>query len=138
MSDLMKVELGRRQFIMGSAAGVAATVAAGTAQSGSGLPLWSSAPRNAVVLHDPRILMPAEVASRLGANGARTIALKGDPVWFWRSKAGAPVRDPATTLLGVTGWAELLVFRGLAAETRRHLRYEKLNASTGTFIWLVA
>lgn len=138
MSDPRQQELNRRRFITGGAAGIAATVAGGAAQAGSSFQLLGSAPNNSVVLHDPRIPMPAEVVRRLNANGARTIELDGDPVWFWRSVAGAPLRDPATTLLGVTGWAELLIFRGLAAETRRHLRYEKLNAATGTFIWLVA
>jgi hypothetical protein len=139
MSDLLQQELDRRKFITGgTAAGVAATVGGANAQAGSQLELWASAPKTSVVLHDPRIPMPAEVQRRLHANGARTMTLEGDPVWFWRSAAAAPLRDPSTTLLGVTGWAELLVFRGLAAETRRHLRYEKLDAATGTFIWLVA
>jgi hypothetical protein len=138
MSGPMQQELDRRQFIAGGAAGVAATVAGGTSQAGTPFQLWVSPPNTSVVLHDPRIPMPAEVVHRLGANGVRMIALQGDPVWFWRSTAGTAVRDPSTTLLGVTGWAELLIFRGLAAETRRHLRSEKLNATTGAFIWLVA
>jgi hypothetical protein len=138
MSDPRQPALDRRRFLTGGAAGIAASVAAGAAQAGAGFQLWGSAPHGSVVLHDPRLPLPAEILRRLGTNGARTIALQGDPVWFWRSAAGAPLRDPATTLLGVTGWAELLIFRGLAAETRRHLRYEKLNAGTGTFIWLVA
>ena len=138
MSDPREQELDRRQFITsGAAAGVAATVRGADAQASPQLELWAEAPRASVVLHDPRIPMPAEVLHRLDANGARVIALEGDPVWFWRSAAGAPLRNPSTTLLGVTGWAELLVFRGLAAETRRHLRYEKL-AAAGTFIWMVA
>ena len=131
--------LDRRRFIAGGAAtGVAATVAGAGAHAASQLNLWAAAPKAAVVLHDPRIAMPADVRGRLEANGTRTIALEGDPVWFWRSAVGAPLRDPATTLMGVTGWSELLVFRGLAAETRRHLRYEKLDAATGAFVWLVA
>lgn len=139
MSEPLEQELDRRRFITGgAAAGVAATVMGVDAQAGAQLELWSSAPKGSVVLHDPRIPVPQDVLRRLDANGARTVALHGDPVWFWRSEAGAPLRDPATTLMGVTGWAELLVFRGLAAETRRHLRHEKLDAATGTFIWMIA
>jgi hypothetical protein len=127
----------RRQFITGGAAGVAAAVAGAETQAVSQLNLLATARRASVVLHDPRIPMPAEVQQRLGANGASVVTLDGDPVWFWRSAAGAALRDPSAQLLGVTGWADLLVFRGLAAETRRHLRYEKLSGS-GTFVWLIA
>lgn len=129
-------ELNRRQFITAGAAAGVATIA-GTQAHGAPLEWWPSASKAAVVLHDPRIPMPAEMRRQFESRGTRTIELEGDPVWFWRSTAGAPLRDPATTLMGVTGWPELLVFRGLAAESRRHLRYEKLAAS-GTFIWMVA
>jgi hypothetical protein len=138
MSGPLQQELDRRRFIAGGAAGVAATVAGGTSRTGSPFQLWFSVPKTSVLLHDPRLPIPAEVMHRLKANGVRMIALEGDPVWFWRSTAGTALRDPSTTLLGVTGWAELLIFRGLAAETRRHLRNEKLNTATGAFIWLVA
>jgi hypothetical protein len=138
MSGLLQQELDRRQFITAGAAGVATTVTGGTSQTGAPFQLWVSAPNTSVLLHDPRIRIPADMMHRLDANGVRMIALEGDPVWFWRSAAGTALRDPSTTLLGVTGWAELLIFRGLAAETRRHLRNEKLNTATGAFIWLVA
>jgi hypothetical protein len=137
MSDPLDQTLDRRQFIAGGAAAGVAAVATDTV-AGSPLPQWAAAPKASVLLQGSGMAVPKEVLRRLEANGASTIALDGDPVWFWRSAAGAPLRDPATTLLGVTGWADLLVFRGLAAETRRHLRYEKLDASTGTFIWMIA
>jgi hypothetical protein len=125
----------RRRFLMGSAAaGVAVTTTAANATQAT----WHAASRASVILHDARIVPPREVLARLGATGARTMALSGDPVRLWRSDAGAVLRDPSTTLLGVTGWPELLLFRGMAAETRRHLRYEKLDSTTGTFIWLIA
>jgi hypothetical protein len=138
MNKPLDQELDRRQFITGGAAASVAAVTTVDAQAGSQMGLWETAPKSSVVLHDPGIAVPPEVLRRLSANGASTISLNGDPVWFWRSAAGAPLRDPATTLLGVTGWADLLVFRGLAAETRRHLRYERLDAATGTFIWMIA
>lgn len=138
MSDPAKHRLGRRQFMAGGAvAGVTAATSV-AAQAGSQLDLWASAPRAAVVLHDPRMQVPPEVLRRLDANGARIVALAGDPVWFWRSAAAAQARAPSTTLMGVTAWPDLLVFRGLAAETRRHLRYEKLDAATGAFIWMIS
>jgi hypothetical protein len=138
MSKAPQGNLDRRQFIAsGAVAGVAAAASV-PAQAAPSLDLWASAHKAAVVLHDPRINVPQEVLRRLDANGARTLALQGDPVWFWRSAAAAPARESSTTLMGVTTWPDLLVFRGLAAETRRHLRYEKLDAATGAFIWMIS
>jgi hypothetical protein len=135
MSDHLK-DQNRRRFLVSSAvAGVAATTAGATMATTA---TWNAASRASVVLHDARISPPREVLARLGATGARTMALSGDPVRLWRSDAGAVLRDPSTTLLGITGWPELLLFRGMAAETRRHLRYEKLDASSDTFVWLIA
>jgi hypothetical protein len=137
MRDPENHDSGRRRFISGgAAAGIAAAMSGADARAASALESWTAAGAS-VVLHDPRLAMSSGILKRLDAKGMRTIALNGDPVWFWRSAEGAPLRDRATQLLGITGWAELLVFRGLAAETRRHLRYEKL-AATGTFIWLIA
>lgn len=138
MSDSRDHDSARRRFIAGSAAaaGLVASINVSEAEAASALEGFDAAGAS-VVVHDPRLVNSPEILQRLGARGMQTIALSGDPVWFWRSASGAPLRDPATRLLGVTGWADLLVFRGLAAETRRHLRYEKLAAS-GTFIWLIA
>jgi hypothetical protein len=128
---------GRRRFLASSAAGLATTM--GAADSCVVSPLsWPATAETSVVLHDPRILLPDDVQRRLFSNGARCLALEGDPVRLWRSDAGALLRKPTTTLMGVTGWADLLIFRGMAAETRRHLRYERLDLTTGTFIWLIA
>ena len=125
----------RRRFLAGAAAsGVAATV--GT-EASVAKGQWTASARAAVLVHDPRIAPAQEVLLRLGANGARIMALTDDPVRLWRSAAGAMLRNPATTLMGVTGWGDLLLFRGMAAETRRHLRYEKLDEPSGTFIWLI-
>ena len=129
---------GRRHFISGTAAtaGMVATGVGAPVPAAGVLEEWSDAGA-AVLVHDPRLATPAELLRGFESRGTRTIALSGDPVWFWRSAAGAQLREPSNQLLGVTGWADLLVFRGLAAETRRHLRYEKLAAS-GIFIWLIA
>jgi hypothetical protein len=138
VSKSLDHDAGRRRFIAGSAAaaGMAGGISNADAYVASTLESWGAA-RASVLVHDPRLTVSPDVLRRLDARGARTVALNGDPVWFWRSTAGAQLRDPATQLLGITGWAELLVFRGLAAETRRHLRHEKL-AAAGTFIWLIA
>jgi hypothetical protein len=106
--------------------------------AGTGVHSLDGAERGSIVLIDPRLNLRTESLQRLSANGAQLRLLQGDPVWFWRSKDNAALRAPGTRLLGVTGWVNLLVFRGLAAETRRHLRYEKFDEETGAFIWLVA
>jgi hypothetical protein len=119
-----------------SAAGFAAAMTGAQAQAALALTTSGTA-RISVVLYETRVAISPDDLRGFDAKGTRIIALHGDPVWFWRSAAGAVLRDPATQLLGITGWAALLVLRGLAAETRRHLRYERLT-SDATFTWLIA
>jgi hypothetical protein len=134
VSESRSPQASRREFLVGSA--VAATsVGAGSSAASEPVALTASA---SVVLHDRRIAMDPAVAARLAANGARVIALDDDPVRMWRSEVGAVLRDPATRLLGVTRWADLLIVRGLAAESRRHLRYENHDAASDVFTWLIA
>ncbi len=132
--------MGRRRFLAGSAAWVGA--AAGTADDftapASPHALLRDATGAALVLHEPHIMLTSHDLQRLGAQGARAVAITEDPVRLWRSADGAALRDVSTRLLGMTGWDNLLIFRGMAAETRRHLRYERLDSTTGTFIWLIA
>jgi hypothetical protein len=91
-----------------------------------------------VVLHDPRIPLPEEVAARLKANGAQLITLGDDTVRLWRTEVGAVLRKADTRLFGVTRWSDYLIVRGLAAETRRHARHEQHHADSGHFTWLIA
>ncbi len=124
-------------FLTGTVAGVAATLCAADVFAAS-TGMWAAAAKGSVVLHDPRILLTQEIRQDLEARGTRTLVIEGDPVRLWRSEAGVPLRDPSTTLLGVTDWADLLIFRGLAAETRRHLRQDRLDTASGAFLWLIA
>lgn len=126
----------RRGFLLGSA--VAASAATLSASSPAALGLVQQADAGVVVLHDRRIALPADIASRLAANGARLVALEGDVVRLWRGELAAVLGDPATRLLGVTRWPELLIVRGLAAESRRHLRHEQFDPGSASFIWLIA
>ncbi len=91
-----------------------------------------------MVLHDKRITMDPAVAQRLAGNGAQVIALTDDPVRMWRSEVGELLKQPGTRLFGVTLWADYLIVRGLAAESRRHVRHERHDAEAGTFTWLIA
>ena len=82
-----------------------------------------------MVLHDKRISMDPAIAQRLAGNGAQVIALTDDPVRMWRSEVGALLKQPDTRLFGVTLWADYLIVRGLAAESRRHVRHERHDAA---------
>jgi hypothetical protein len=128
----------RRQFLASGAGVAGALTVRGVPAASAGVATRDAASRATVVLHDTRLAMDPGVAARLAANGAKIIALDSDPVRMWRGASGVPLRDPATRLLGLTRWADFLIVRGLAAESRRHLRYQSLDARTGTFIWLIA
>jgi hypothetical protein len=126
----------RRQFLAGSAV----ATASGLAIAGGGIPeaTLEAASGASVVLHDKRITMDPAIALRLAGNGATVIALTDDPVRLWRSEVGALLKQPDTRLFGVTLWADYLIVRGLAAESRRHVRHERHDPEAGTFTWLIA
>lgn len=137
MSDALKVKASRRQFLAG--AGVVGAAGAATAAPAATLLGSEAAAASAtVVLHDPRIPLPADVAARLKANGAQLIPLGDDPVRLWRTEVGALLAKPDTRLFGVTRWADYLIVKGLAAETRRHTRHEQHHVESGHFTWLIA
>jgi hypothetical protein len=66
------------------------------------------------------------------------MSLDGDLVRMWRDDLGAELRNPETQLMGLTRWADLLIVRGLAAESRRHLRFERHDTQSDAFTWLIA
>jgi len=133
----IKFSTTRRGFLAaaGGAAAAATATATGTVNAAQQLNAADSA---SVVLHDPSLPMPEDVARRLTANGARIIRLDDDPVRMWRQELGAVLRNPETKLFGLTRWADYLIVRGLAAESRRFPRFEQLHAETGHFTWLIA
>jgi len=138
MNEPLQSKTSRRRFLtgMGGVVGVAGTAAAPAAvQLADPLAAATSA---SVVLHDPGIALPGDVAQRLVENGARIITLDADPVRLWRTEVGQLLRDPGTRLFGITRWADYLIVRGLAAETRRHARHEQHHPGTGHFTWLIA
>jgi hypothetical protein len=128
----------RRQFLAGGAAASGMAVAAGSAAAGKVASTLDAASRASVVLHDRRITMDAAIAQRLAGNGVQVIALTDDPVRLWRSEVGALLQQPGTRLFGVTMWADYLIVRGLAAESRRHVRHERHDPEAGSFTWLIA
>jgi hypothetical protein len=138
MNEPHDTNTSRRRFLTGVGGVVGATTAAVSPVLVQAADQLTAAASASVVLHDPRIALPQDVASRLAANGARIIALTDDPVRMWRAEVGALLRRPDTRLFGVTRWADYLIVRGLAAESRRHTRHEQHHAESEHFTWLIA
>ena len=139
MKQPLDVLTSRCRFLTGAGgvggvatAGVTAPAALEAADS------LAAAASASVVLHDPRIPLSRDVAERLAANGAHIVALDDDPVRMWRTRVGELLSRPDTRLFGVTRWADYLIVRGLAAESRRHTRHEQHHVETGHFTWLIA
>jgi len=135
LKSLLQRQANRRQLLGGGVCAIAATALAGHAIAGEESVLTTNA---SLVLHDQRFPLAADMQRRLQSNGARVIPLREDPVRMWRDELGALLEPRDTRLLGVTRWPEFLMIRGLAAESRRHVRYQRLDAPTGAIVWLIA
>jgi hypothetical protein len=137
-----EVRLDRRALLQGT--GAAALSAAGTAAVASPgfypalverVALESGA---TVALQHRRFALPDATRGKLSANGVRLLDLEGDLVRMWRGEHADLLSARATRLLGVTPWMEFLLVRGLAAESRRRVRYERHDATTDCIVWLIA
>ena len=130
----------RRQFVTGAAmAGtLVATTAATTAVSASGVSAVEAAGQASVVLHDRRIAIDEALRARFLGGGATFIELTDDPVRQWRGEIAALLAHPDTRLFGITQWSDYLLVRGMAAETRRHVKHESRASGDGVLTWLIA
>jgi hypothetical protein len=113
----------RRQAAAAIGAGVAA---AGLAAGGAGACDAEWAGRGG---RKPVLVSGAEIAGadarRLAHLAGATLAampVEADPLRFWT--ALAPRLHPGAPVLGVTGWADFLVLRGAAAESRLRVRFQ--------------
>jgi hypothetical protein len=131
--SLLQAQANRRQLLTGSACAIAASIASGNLIAAAA----NAATGVSVLLHDPRFALAADLRQRLQSNRARIIALTGDPVRLWRDELGTLLQARDTRLLGITRWPEFLVIRGLAAESRLHVRYQRVDAA-GASVWLIA
>ena len=123
----------RRQLLGGACAMAAAFAADGAGAAETEL----LAAQPSLLLHDARFPLAHDLQQRLQSSGARIIPLEEDPVRMWRDQA-ALLQSRDTRMLGVTRWPEFLLIRGLAAESRRHVRYQRLDVDSGAIIWLIA
>lgn len=131
--------LSRRTLIAGS--GGAILMAAGAAPGSIDASVVEQAAlehQAAVVLQDRRLVLPQDACDRLAARGVRVIDLEGDPVRMWRGAHAAVLADAGTRLLGVTPWIEFVMIQGLAAESRRRVRYQRFDATRDAMVWLIA
>jgi hypothetical protein len=129
----------RRAMLAAASAGVAGTIAlpvsAATSLAGATDATHEAA---TIILQDARLPLPADVQARLRGNGARVITLEGDPVRMWRGELASILDRRETRLLGVTRWTEFLLIQGLAAESRRRVRYQRFDGATDAMVWLIA
>jgi len=124
------LQCSRRDFLQ--LAGVGAVSVAATASATTAGPL--APPAAAVVVHDPDFVVPDDFTAGLAPT---VVALAGDPVRLWRDGLKARVAAGGA-LYGLTLWADLLIFQGLAAELRRHVRIVRQDAQSGRFAWMIA
>ena len=125
----------RRQFLAGTA----------IAAAGACAPLLVLARQEkaepdfagSVIVHDAHLPMEPAVRQRMVAGGARILPLGGDVVRQWRDVIAPLLQTSGAQLLGITGWPDFLMLRGLAAESRRHVRHESLAPQTGMLTWLI-
>jgi len=122
----------RRQFLALGGLVTAATLLPSLEAVG-----WSQAPGRAVLVHDPSLHVPAELVANVVRGGGRVVALVDDPVRLWRDGLADEVASVGR-LHGYTLWADLLIFRGLARESRLHLQREQFDAATGRIAWMIA
>lgn len=138
---IMRLPASRRRFLQGTVA----LTGAGAMSATAGLLLpptvaafATAGAKTTVVLHDPRLALDARRIASLAASGARIIALEADPVRQWRGIERELLANSQTRILGMTRWPEFLIVRGLAAESRRRVRHESMDATTGVMTWLIA
>jgi hypothetical protein len=137
----MKPVLNRRELLMlsgGAAVGAVASAASATPAAADVSELLAVGAGRTVVLQDRRLPLPDELQERLSGNGARLLPLDEDPVRMWRGEHAALLDHADTRLLGVTPWIEFVMIQGLAAESRRRVRYQRFDAGSNAMVWLIA
>ena len=133
------LKMDRRALLTVSGALVLAAATTGTVQAGPDagtLALATSRPT--LILQHPGVLLPADLHARLAGSTVRALQLEPDPVRMWRGEHAAVLGDPATRLVGITPWIQFVMIQGLAAESRRRVRYQRHDAATDAMVWLIA
>lgn len=132
MSEWLDASLSRREVLLGGAATAAllAPIAAQAARLAEGQGV-------SVLVHDRRIAPDVPLIRNLQARGARIVLLGEDPVRQWRDEAAPWLLARDARLMGITRWPDFLMLRGLAAESRRHVRFVSPVSGDGVLTWLI-
>jgi hypothetical protein len=142
MKDSDHLQTSRRAVLAGTGLTLAGTAlsAAGNEPAivADGETAGQTASQVTVILQDRRFELPDDVRARLTGNGARVVPLEEDPVRMWRGELATLLAARETRLLGATRWPEFLMVSGLAAESGRRVRYQRLDAASGAIVWLIA
>lgn len=119
-------------------------VAAGAAAIGTMVPMEMAraATRERtrpVVLFDPAIQGARAMARKQATtlDGATLLPVAGDRIHFWARN----LRGHEGDIIGITGWNDFVLLRGVAVEDGRRVQSEhKLAAQTGAsaFVWTIA
>jgi hypothetical protein len=135
MNRVFESMLSRRDVLLGGAAvgaGVLVPVASVTAHT------TSARERISVLLHDRRIAPQSSLLARWQTRGAHIVMLGEDPVRQWRDASAVWLAQRDARLLGITRWPDFLMLRGLAAESRMHVRFASDVSADGVLTWLIA
>lgn len=124
-------EVTRRTLLTGAGLGAAAL----------SLPAFAKgAQRPALAVFDSRLSQSAAFASECRAAGIRLHDIAGEDVNLWRaSRAGFGLAE-GEPMVGMVGWSDWLVLRGLLHEQRRRITSETRSAADGRalFSWAAA
>lgn len=133
------LRLDRRAMLTVSGALVMAAATAGGAEKRHDQgPLLPATARPTVLLQDRRVLLPDGLRESLGGSAVTVLQLEPDPVRMWRGEHAVLLGSPATRLVGITPWIEFVMIQGLAAESRRRVRYQRHDAGADAMVWLIA
>lgn len=135
MSSWLSSSLSRRHVLIGGAVAGATLLTPLAAQAA-----WAAADGHgvSVLLHDRRVTPDAALVDRLRARHTRLVVVRDDPVRQWRDESAAWLAQRDARLMGITRWPDFLMLRGLAAESRRHVRFASAVSETGVLTWLIA
>jgi hypothetical protein len=135
MNSWLQSSLSRRHVLLSGAAAGATLLTPVAAQAA-----WAAAEGHgvSVLLHDRRVTPDAALMDRMRARQARLVVLREDPVRQWRDESAAWLAQRDARLLGITRWPDFLMLRGLAAESRLHVRFASAVSEAGVLTWLIA
>lgn len=134
----MSLRISRRNMLVGAGAAMAGGALAMREVRATAAGGRSAGSATTVILQDPRHVLPEAARRELAASDARIVELSADPVRQWREPSSGLLAARDTRLLGATSWPQFLMVRGLAEESGRRVRYQRVDVASGAIVWLIA